>query len=52
MSRPWGIVGVITMKMMISTSSTSISGTMFGSDIDPLFPPTAIPMENSLYSTS
>jgi hypothetical protein len=34
---------------MMRTSSTSINGTMFGSDIDPLFPPTAIPMERLLY---
>ena len=39
---------MITMKMMMSTRSTSIRGTMFGSDIEPLFPPTAIPMKNSL----
>src|SRR5246127_2747626 len=36
------------MKMMMSTRSTSIRGTMFGSDIEPLFPPTAIPIKNSL----
>src|ERR1700746_1186536 len=47
-SRPCGVVGVITMKMMMSTRSTSIRGTMFGSDIEPLFPPTAIPIKNSL----
>jgi hypothetical protein len=33
----------ITMKMMISTSSTSISGTIFGSATTPLLPPTVIP---------
>src|ERR1700744_1779827 len=36
------------MKMMMSTRRTSIRGTMFGSDIEPLFPPTAIPIRNSL----
>src|SRR5271154_5483461 len=46
-SKPWGVVGVITMKIMMRTRSTSISGTMFGSDIEPLLPPTAIPMEDS-----
>src|SRR5260370_32858575 len=34
------------MKIMIRTSRTSISGTMFGSDIDPLPPPTVMPMRN------
>src|SRR5271156_6246908 len=37
----------MTMKIIMRTRSTSISGTMFGSDIEPLLPPTAIPMENS-----
>src|ERR1700732_540310 len=48
-SRPCGVVGVITINMMIRTSSTSISGTMFGSEIAPLLPPTAIPMGKLLY---
>ena len=34
MSNPCGTVGVITMNMMIRTSSTSISGTMFGSEFN------------------
>jgi hypothetical protein len=38
----------MTIKMMMRTSSTSISGTMLGSDIEPLLPPTAIPMEKLL----
>src|ERR1700678_547359 len=46
-SKPCGVVGVMTIKIIISTRRTSISGTMFGSDIEPLLPPTAIPMENS-----
>src|SRR5580704_15964159 len=46
-SKPCGTVGVITMKIMMSTRSTSINGTILGSDIEPLLPPTAIPMEDS-----
>jgi hypothetical protein len=34
--------------MMISTSSTSINGTMFGSDIEPPVLPTDIPMTGLL----
>src|SRR5579864_9296174 len=42
---PAGNVGVITIKMMISTNSTSINGTMLGSETGPpLLPPTEIPM--------
>src|SRR5271169_2787169 len=41
----------MTMKMMIKTRSTSIRGTMFGSDILPLLPPTAIPIVELLYYT-
>src|SRR5271170_3177591 len=47
---PVGTFGVITMNMMISTNSTSINGTMFGSETGPrLPPPTAIPMIRSPY---
>src|SRR3984957_17081708 len=46
-SKPCGTVGVMTMKIMMSTRSTSINGTILGSDIEPLLPPTAIPMEDS-----
>ena len=34
-SRPFGVSGVITMKMMISTSNTSIMGVMLISDFGP-----------------
>jgi hypothetical protein len=46
---PVGTLGVITMKMMISTNSTSINGTMLGSETGPRLPPqTAIPMAGLL----
>jgi hypothetical protein len=37
---------------MISTSSTSIKGTILGSDTTPFCSPTAIPMEILLYGAS
>src|SRR5690242_18110500 len=43
---PVGVVGVMAMKMMISTRRTSISGTTFGSDIELPCPPTEIPIAN------
>src|SRR5580692_8541577 len=50
---PVGTVGVITMKMMINTSSTSISGTMLGSETGaPLLPPIAMPIVRTPYRTS
>src|SRR3954452_15279071 len=44
-SSPLGVKGVITMKMMISTSKTSIIGVMLISDFGPPDPPTAIPIK-------
>ena len=41
-SSPLGVSGVITMKIMISTSSTSIMGVMLMSDLTLPDPPTAI----------
>ena len=44
-SKPFGVSGVITMKMMISTRRMSINGTTFMSAIwPPDFPPTCIPI--------
>src|ERR1700680_2715379 len=44
-SRPFGVSGVITMKIMIRTNRISISGTTFIVAISPpLFPPTSIPI--------
>jgi hypothetical protein len=43
-SRPFGVKGVMTMKMMISTRSTSIIGVILTSDLTPL-PPTDIPIK-------
>ena len=34
-SKPFGVRGVMTMKMMISTSKISMSGTTFGVDNAP-----------------
>src|SRR5262252_6037123 len=46
--RPVGTLGVMTMKMMISTRSTSIRGTTLGSDTGPsLLPPTAMAMRET-----
>src|ERR1044071_6032468 len=48
-SSPFGVSGVITMKMMISTSSTSIIGVILMSAFGPPEdPPTAIPINCSL----
>src|SRR5579884_3631695 len=45
---PWGVIGVITMKMMISTSMMSIMGVMLMSEVGPLLPPpTFMAMANS-----
>jgi len=41
-SSPFGVNGVITIKMMISTRRTSIIGVMLMSDFGPPCPPTAI----------
>jgi hypothetical protein len=46
-SRPFGVSGVITMKIMISTRSMSISGTTFIVAIELPFDPTSIPIANS-----
>src|SRR5690349_8064458 len=52
-SRPFGVRGVITMKMMISTSSTSIMGVMLMSALGPPpGPPTAIPIRLLLYDSN
>src|SRR3982074_1396601 len=51
-SRPFGVSGVMTMKMMISTSNTSIMGVMLMSALGPPEPPTAIPIVNSLFFNS
>src|ERR1039458_490128 len=51
-SRPFGVSGVITMKMMISTSSTSIMGVMLMSDFGPPVPPTAIDIRLLLFENS
>src|SRR5271157_4680329 len=49
-SRPFGVNGVITIKMMSNTSNTSISGvTLISADGPPPDPPTAIPIVNSRY---
>jgi hypothetical protein len=45
---PVGAFGVITMKMMISTSSTSINGTILGSETGPFLAPRAISMATLL----
>src|SRR5713101_4555220 len=47
-SRPFGLLGATTMKMISSTSSTSISGVMLMSALaPPPAPPTAIAITNS-----
>src|SRR5208283_1189781 len=48
-SRPFGVSGVITIKMMSSTSNTSISGVTLMSADGPPDPPIAIPISNSCY---
>ncbi len=47
-SKPFGVNGVITMKMISSTSRMSISGTTFISAIaPPLLSPTLMPIATS-----
>src|SRR5690349_14956938 len=48
-SSPCGVSGVMTMKMMMSTSSTSIIGVILISDFGPLPDPTAIAIKLLLY---
>src|ERR1700675_3999454 len=48
-SRPCGVVGEITMKIMMSTSRISINGTTFISETTPLDPPTDIAICKLLY---
>src|ERR1700683_2842741 len=48
-SRPFGVRGVITMKMISSTSNTSISGVTFMLAFWPPLGPTAIAIMNLLY---
>src|SRR5438105_8523230 len=46
-SRPLGVSGVMTMKMISSTSSTSISGVTLMLAVGPPLPPIAIAITNS-----
>src|SRR5581483_9472953 len=43
-SSPFGVRGVMTIKMISSTSNTSISGVTLGSADNPPLPPVAIPI--------
>src|SRR5207247_11335098 len=51
LSRPFGVSGVMTMKIMISTSRMSINGTTLGDESAPPFsPPTSIPIASLLWA--
>src|SRR4029077_36772 len=43
-SNPFGVSGVITMKIISKTKRMSIKGTTFIEAIEPFFEPTSIPM--------